>query len=89
MENYRDGEIYNVGSGQEKKNIDTVKLILDIMGFPEEMVEFVRDRPGHDFRCSVDSEKIRREIGWCAETTFVAGLKKPLTGTGRIISQAQ
>ncbi len=76
LEKGRDGEIYNVGSGQEKKNIDTVKLILDIMGCPEEMIEFVPDRPGHDFRYCVDSKKIRREIGWQAETMFSAGLKK-------------
>ncbi len=76
LEKGRDGEIYNVGSGQEKKNIDTVKLILDIMGCPEEMIEFVPDRPGHDFRYCVDSNKIRREIGWQAETMFSAGLKK-------------
>lgn len=76
LENGRDGEIYNVGSGQEKKNIDTVRLILNLMGCSEGMIEFVSDRPGHDFRYSMDSEKIHHEIGWRAETLFVAGLKK-------------
>ncbi len=71
-----DGGIYNLGSGREMKNIDTVRLILDVMESPGDMMEFVRDRPGHDFRYSLNSEKVRRETGWRPETDFTEGLKK-------------
>jgi dTDP-D-glucose 4,6-dehydratase len=57
------GEIYNVGSGEEKRNIDVVKIILQILGKPEELIEFVKDRLGHDFRYSLNSQKIRSELG--------------------------
>lgn len=76
LEKGREGEIYNVGSGEEWKNIDTVRLILDITGCPEDMAEFVRDRLGHDFRYSLDSGKIRRELGWRAVIRFREGLEK-------------
>lgn len=57
------GEIYNVGSGEEKRNIDVVKTILHILGKPEDLIEFVKDRLGHDFRYSLNSDKISGQIG--------------------------
>ena len=60
----RAGEIYNVGANAESKNLDLVRTILAHLGKGEELIEFVRDRPGHDRRYAIDSSKIRAEIGW-------------------------
>ncbi len=70
------GEIYNVGSGQEKKNIEVVKKILDLLGKDYGLIEFVKDRPGHDFRYSLNSNKIRNKIGWETKVTFDSGIQK-------------
>jgi len=70
LERGRRGEIYNIGAGEEWKNIDLVKLLLEKLGKPESLIEFVEDRPGHDRRYSVDSSKIRRELGWKPEADF-------------------
>jgi len=69
------GEIYNVSAGNEIKNIDIVKNILKILNKNEELIEFVKDRPGHDVRYSLNSEKLR-SIGWKPELSFEDGLKK-------------
>ena len=58
------GEIYNISAGNEVENIVLVKKILGIMGLEEDLIEFVEDRPGHDLRYSIDSSKIRDELGW-------------------------
>lgn len=70
------GEIYNVGSGQERKNIEVVKSILDILGKPYDLITFVKDRPGHDFRYSLNTDKIEKEIGWKAKVKFEEGIEK-------------
>jgi len=70
------GEIYNVGSGEEKRNIDVVKTILQILGKSEDQIEFVKDRLGHDFRYSLNSHKVREEIGWQAKVLFAEGMEK-------------
>ena len=70
------GEIYNVGSGEERRNIDVVKTILQILGKSEDQIEFVQDRLGHDFRYSLNSHKIREEIGWKAKVLFDEGIEK-------------
>lgn len=70
------GEIYNVGSGEEKRNIDVVINILKILDKPESLIEFVPDRPGHDFRYSLDCSKIKKELGFSSETRFDEGLKR-------------
>ncbi len=76
IEKGRIGEIYNVGSGQEKRNIEVVKSILDILNKPHDLITFVKDRPGHDFRYSLNTDKIEREIGWKAKITFEEGIEK-------------
>ncbi len=68
------GEIYNIGSGNERKNIDVVKKVLEIMGKPESLIEFVKDRPGHDFRYSLNFDKIRNELRWSPQIDFETGL---------------
>lgn len=58
------GEVYNLGSSQESRNIDTVKLLLKTLGAGADRFEFVKDRPGHDIRYSLDYGKLRRNLGW-------------------------
>ncbi len=70
------GEIYNIGSGYERKNIDAVRAILDILNKPHSLIGFVKDRPGHDFRYSLNTDKIKNELGWFAKTPFEEGLEK-------------
>ena len=71
----REGEIYNVGGNNEKKNIDVVKLILSYLEKPESLIEFVDDRKGHDRRYAIDSSKIRRDLGWVPEFSFETGME--------------
>lgn len=71
----RRGEVYNVGSGQERRNIDTVKMILNVLGKPRQLINFVQDRAGHDFRYSLSNQKIKRELGWSSKVVFNEGLK--------------
>jgi dTDP-glucose 4,6-dehydratase len=68
------GEVYNIGSGHEKTNLEVVREILRLMNKPESLIQFVKDRPGHDRRYSIDCSKIRREWNWSPETDFSSGL---------------
>ena len=70
------GEIYNVGSGEEKRNIDVVKTVLKLLGKPEDLIEFTKDRLGHDFRYSLNSNKICKQIGWKSKIHFHEGIEK-------------
>ncbi len=70
------GEVYNIGSGERLANNDVVQMILKEFGVGDEMVDHVKDRPGHDRRYAPDSSKIRSTLGWKSEVTFVDGLKK-------------
>ncbi len=76
LEKGRIGEIYNVGSGIEKRNLDVVKTVLQILGKPEDLIEFVKDRLGHDFRYSLNTEKISEQLGWKAKVPFSEGIVK-------------
>jgi dTDP-glucose 4,6-dehydratase len=69
------GQIYNVSSGDERSNLEVVGEILKIMGKGTDLLEFVEDRPGHDLRYSLDSSKMREELGWEPIQTFESGLK--------------
>jgi dTDP-glucose 4,6-dehydratase len=69
------GEIVNVGSGNEVPNIDVAKLILKHMKKPESLIKYVDDRPGHDFRYSLNWDQIRK-MGWKPKMKFEDGLKK-------------
>jgi dTDP-glucose 4,6-dehydratase len=60
----RGGEVYNIGGCNEKRNIDLVRSILDLLGKPHDLIRHVTDRPGHDRRYAIDAAKIRRELGW-------------------------
>ena len=68
------GQSYNISGNNEMDNITIVKKILDIMGKSEDLIEFVEDRPGHDYRYSMNSNKISREMGWKSKTSFEHGI---------------
>jgi len=68
------GEIYNISANEEKTNLDVIKTVLKIMGKSESLIKFVEDRPGHDFRYSISSKKLR-ELGWAPRYTFEEGIK--------------
>ncbi|MFC1709248.1 dTDP-glucose 4,6-dehydratase [Candidatus Omnitrophota bacterium] len=72
----RIGEIYNLGSGFEKRNIEVAKAILDILDKPHSLIEFVKDRPGHDYRYSLNFSKAKRELGYLPRVNFETGIKK-------------
>ena len=74
--NGKKGESYNISANNEINNLTIVKKILEIMNKPENLIEFVEDRPGHDLRYSLDSTKIHDQLGWKIKTTFDDGLKK-------------
>jgi dTDP-glucose 4,6-dehydratase len=70
------GEVYNIGSGAERKNIEIVKAILQIINKPESLIEFVSDRPGHDFRYSLETKKVKNDIAWKPSYSFEKGIEK-------------
>lgn len=72
----RTGQIYNLGSREKMENIAVAKLLLKIMGKKSDMIEFVKDRPGHDFRYSLSSHKVFNETGWSNSLGFKKGLVK-------------
>ena len=76
LERGRPGEAYNIGSGQEQRNIDVVKALLNSMGKSHDLIEFVQDRPGHDFRYRLDGSKALSELGFNAATSFTNGLER-------------
>jgi len=78
MEKGKIGEAYNVGSGIEKCNIDVVKAVLKYLGKPETLIEFVKDRPGHDFRYSLNCDKLRKQLGWKPQYDFEKGLAQTI-----------
>lgn len=68
------GEVYNIGSEFEMKNIDIVKLILNKMKKPVSLIKHVDDRLGHDYRYAIDNSKIKRELGWKPKISFDTGI---------------
>jgi len=70
------GETYCTGGNCEKPNIEITKKILALLGKGEEMIEYVKDRPGHDRRYAIDFSKIKSELGWQPRTDFDEGMKK-------------
>lgn len=76
--NGKDGERYNVGGHNEKRNIEIVKLILQRLNKPETLIKYVEDRKGHDFRYAIDPTKISNELGWLPKTKFEDGIVKTI-----------
>ncbi|MGE5351642.1 MAG: dTDP-glucose 4,6-dehydratase [Syntrophothermus sp.] len=78
FEKGRVGEVYNIGASQEMTNIEIVKLILKNLGKGDELIEYVKDRPGHDRRYAIDSSKIRSELGWKPSFMFDEAICKTI-----------
>ena len=76
------GKIYNVSGGTELSNLALVKRILSILNKPEELITFVGDRPGHDRKYSVSSDKLSRELGWRENRNFDFELSKAVAWYG-------
>ena len=76
--NGKSGESYNISADNEIDNLTVVRKILEIMNKPEDLIDFVEDRPGHDFRYSMDSKKISDELGWRVKSNFDYGLRKTI-----------
>ena len=74
----REGEVYNVGGHNERKNIDIVRLICRTLGKSESLITYVADRKGHDMRYAIDPTKIHNELGWLPETKFEDGIQKTI-----------
>ena len=76
--NGKKGERYNIGGHNEKRNIEIVKLILQRLGKSEDLIEFVEDRKGHDYRYAIDPTKIKNDLGWEPKTKFEDGIVKTI-----------
>jgi dTDP-glucose 4,6-dehydratase len=74
VRNGRDGEVYNVGGHNERSNIQIVKTILKALNKPDDLISYVKDRPGHDLRYAMDPSKIEKELGWKPEYNFDSGI---------------
>jgi len=72
----KSGESYNISANNEIDNITVVRKILEIMNKPDDLIEFVEDRPGHDLRYSLDSTKISDQLEWKVKSSFEEGLEK-------------
>lgn len=72
------GEVYNVGGNCEKTNLEIVRLIIGMLGKSEDLIRYVKDRPGHDRRYAIDSSKIKLHLGWEPGYTFEAGMEETI-----------
>ncbi|MBO8462908.1 MAG: dTDP-glucose 4,6-dehydratase [Firmicutes bacterium] len=70
----KEGETYNIGGHNERTNLEVVKTILQALGKPESLIEYVADRPGHDRRYAIDPKKMETELGWKPIYTFDTGI---------------
>ncbi|KON83796.1 spore coat protein [Rossellomorea marisflavi] len=72
------GEVYNIGSSNERKNLEVARFILEELELDDSRITYVDDRPGHDYRYALNSDKIRNELGWAPRYEFEAALKKTI-----------
>ena len=78
LHNGRVGEVYNIGGNNEKSNLEITRLILKALDKGEDSIRFVDDRPGHDRRYAMCSDKIQNELGWHPSVTFEEGLNNTI-----------
>jgi len=76
--NGKSGQTYNISANNEISNMQIVNKVLGIMGKSNDLIEFVEDRPGHDQRYSLDSSKIKNELGWSTKINFEEGIRKTI-----------
>ena len=74
----KDGEVYNIGGNNEKANIEIIKLIIKTLSKSESLIQYVKDRPGHDRRYAIDNTKISNQLGWKPVYTFEQGMKETI-----------
>jgi len=72
------GEIYNIGGGSEKTNLELTRIILKKLSRPETLIRYVKDRPGHDRRYAIDWSKLRTKLGWTPLYTFEQGIEETI-----------
>ena len=75
----RPGEVFNIGGHNEKTNLDIVRTILSQLGRPESLIEFVKDRAGHDLRYAIDPSTMRTQLGWEPKTDFEHGISATIS----------
>ncbi|HET7755162.1 MAG TPA: dTDP-glucose 4,6-dehydratase [Anaeromyxobacteraceae bacterium] len=75
LEQGRPGHVYNFGASSERRNIEIVRQVLAILGKPESLIQYVKDRPGHDRRYAIDASKCRRELDWAPRREFETALR--------------
>ena len=78
LENAKSGSVYNVSSGISQPNLKIVRTILQLLGKPESLIQYVKDRPGHDRRYALDSSKFEKELGWRPQVSFQDGVRKTI-----------
>ena len=87
LQNGTVGETYNIGGNNEMRNIDIVKTICKVLdelkprangNYYDDLITYVKDRPGHDFRYAIDASKIKNDIGWTAKEIFATGIRKTI-----------
>jgi dTDP-glucose 4,6-dehydratase len=78
LEKASPGSIYNVSAGTPQPNLKIVRTILKHLGKPESLMQYVKDRPGHDRRYALDSSKLQRELGWSPIVPFEEGLRRTI-----------
>ncbi|WP_338593363.1 dTDP-glucose 4,6-dehydratase [Bacillus safensis] len=78
LENGTAGQVYNIGGGNEKTNLDLTKTILSQLGISHDQIAFIQDRKGHDRRYAIDASKLKGELGWMQETSFEEGIEKTI-----------
>lgn len=76
--NGKSGSVYNIGSRNERRNIDVVESVLKALNKPRSLIEFVEDRPGHDRRYSIDPSSVESELGWLPEESWESGLARTI-----------
>jgi dTDP-glucose 4,6-dehydratase len=73
----KDGQIYLIGADSEQRNVDVARTVLQLLGKPESLIQFVADRPGHDWRYALDSSSAR-QLGWEPKVTFPEGVRQTI-----------
>jgi len=72
----RSGQIYNISASEERPNLEIIRKVLDLLGKPHSLIQFVGDRPAHDRRYGLSAAKIRKELGWAPTYSLDEGLKQ-------------
>jgi dTDP-glucose 4,6-dehydratase len=79
LEKGKSGEVYNIGARNERRNLEVAKSVLDALQKPHSLIQFVKDRPGHDRRYAIDPSLIEKELDWHPMETWESGLAKTIS----------